>query len=49
LLETSKREGPFRLTAQSRTRVWIARVGFPAFFLAVGIVAAVAVRISQGS
>ena len=41
LLEASKREGPFGLTAQSRMRVWIARVGFPAFFLTLGVVAGV--------
>jgi hypothetical protein len=48
LLEASKREGPFGLTAQSRTRVWIARVGSSAFFLIVGIVAAVGIRIAEG-
>jgi len=48
LLEASKREGPFSLTAQSRLRIWIARVGSSAFFLIVGIVAAVGIRIAEG-
>jgi hypothetical protein len=49
LLEASKREGPFSLSAQSRVRVWIARVGFAAFFLIVGAVAAVALTITGGA
>lgn len=49
LLEACKQEGPFALAAQSRVRVWIARVGFPTFFLVVGIIEAVALTVARGT
>jgi hypothetical protein len=49
LLEASRTEGPFSLTTQSRVRVWIARIGFSAFFLTVGIVAAVVLTVAGGA
>jgi hypothetical protein len=46
LLEASKREAPFNLSAKSRLRVWLARIGPSAFFLIVGMVMAVLIRIA---
>ena len=48
MLEVSRQEGPFVIATPSRVRVWIARVGFPIFFLTVGVVAGVVMAISGG-
>lgn len=49
LLVASKREGPYQLPTASRLRILMARLGFSAFFLTVGIVATVLLRIAEGA